>query len=114
MQLNNFSFIGNYVITRITYDSSPVQELNLMKLDRKDGAKFVSSNFAPKDISISGMIKGVNREDLEKNLTLFKEHVMITNGNLDVDYAGAYRRYKVNCLAMFRQMKQRCERNHNQ
>jgi hypothetical protein len=70
-----------------------------MKLSRRDGAKLISSNFSTKDITISGLIKGTTISDLENNIDTLKRNVMVTNATLDMDYAGAYRRYIVDCSA---------------
>jgi hypothetical protein len=99
MQLNDYIFSGDCSVTRLNSDSGTPQELNLMKISRQDGAKLISSNFAPKEITIGGILKGDTISDLELNIDTFKKAVMITNGNLDMDYAGSYRRYKVDCSA---------------
>ncbi len=99
IQLNNFSFSGDYSVTGLIHDSGTPQELNIMKISRQDGAKLVSSNFAPKEITISGLIKGDTVTELETNIDTFKKSMMVTSGNLDMDYAGSYRRYKVDCSA---------------
>lgn len=99
MRINSFDFTGNYKITNLVYDSGTPQELNLLKLARKDGAKLISSNYTPKEIMISGIITGTSIADLETNLDTFKKNTLITEGTLDTGYAGGYRRYTVDCSA---------------
>lgn len=96
MRLNSFTFT-NCTINKILHDSGTPQELNIMNLSRRDGAKLISSNFNVKNITIVGYVKGTSQADLETNLDTLKQNIMVTNGNLDIPYAGLYRRYIVSC-----------------
>ncbi|HUX55115.1 MAG TPA: choice-of-anchor R domain-containing protein [Williamwhitmania sp.] len=97
IQINTFNLSGNQIVTGVRLDESTPQELNLMRLAREDGAKLISSTYAPKEITISGIIKGTSRSDLETNIDTFKKNTMITEGDLDVDYEVGYRRWTVDC-----------------
>ena len=99
MKINDFDFSGDYRVSVLLHDAGTPQQLNLMEISRQDGAKLVSSNYAPKEITIEGMITGDDVDDLETNIDTFKKGTLITNGNLDMDYAGTSRRYLVDCSA---------------
>ena len=97
IQINDFNLSGDQTVTGARFDESTPQALNLMELAREDGAKLISSNYTPKEISVSGVIIGTSRADLEGNIDTFKKNTMITEGNLDIDYGVSYRRFSVNC-----------------
>ena len=97
IQLNSFAFTGNYQIEGLVIDESTPQSLNLLTLAKEDGAKLISSNFQPKEITIRGRIAGTSVSNLETNIDTFKRSTMITGGNLDLDYAGGFRRFTVDC-----------------
>jgi len=97
VQINSFTFSGDYKIIDLIIDSSTPNALNLLKLARKDGAKLISSNFEPKEITIGGMIKGTSVANLEANIDTFKQSTMVIGATLDLDYAGGFRRYIVDC-----------------
>ncbi len=97
IQINEFNLSGDQIVTGVVLDESTPQALNLMKLAREDGAKLISSNYEPKKVSISGIISGTSRSDLETNIDTFKKNTMIIEGNLDIDYEIGYRRFTVDC-----------------
>lgn len=99
MKLNNFEFTGDYIVTQISHDSSTPQDLNTLELSRRDGEKLISSNFGVKEILIAGIVKSTSLSGLETNIDELKKAVMVTDGNFDIDYAGEYRRYIVNCIS---------------
>lgn len=96
VQLDNYSLQSDAVVASyIGHDGGPRQALNLLKISRRDGEKLISSTFEPKTLSISGVIKGSDQDDLERNIDEFKRYTAVTQGELDIEYAGGYRRYIV-------------------
>ena len=55
MRINSFTFT-NCTINKILHDSGTPNELNVMNLSRRDGAKLISSNFGVKTITIVGKL----------------------------------------------------------
>src|SRR3989304_5099748 len=98
VQINSFSLQDSSInVTSIVlHDSGNEQQLNIMDIARRDGGKLISSNFTAKSISIEGIIKGTSQSDLETNIDSFKQNVYVTDGNLDISYAGGFRRYNIN------------------
>jgi hypothetical protein len=100
-KINSFSLQSSTVVSsRMLHDSAPEQELNLLKITRRDGQKLISATYKPKSITFVGQIKGSTQDELEANIDTFKRYVEITEGNLDIAYSGSYRRYKVACLSV--------------
>lgn len=97
IRINDFDLDDNQIVGSVKLDESTPQELNLMELSREDGAKLISSNFTPKEITIGGIIKGATRASLENNIDTFKKNTMVTEANLDVNYETGYRRWLVDC-----------------
>lgn len=96
VQLNSFSLQSSTVVSStIAHDAGPPIQLSALKATRQDGEKLISSIYAPKTITIAGRIKGTSQSDLETNLDTFKKSVAVVEGNLDIEYAGGYRRYVV-------------------
>lgn len=98
LQMNGTSLqTSSIVVNQIGDDSAPNQEVNLQQISRRDGAKLVSTVYQPKAITLTGRIKGTSLADLETNIDNFKRLVSVTDGRLDIEYAGTVRRFVVSC-----------------
>lgn len=86
---------SNYVVSRIGHDSAPGQQLSLQSVSRRDGEKLVSANYKTKSITLVGTIKGTSLANLETNIDAFKLLCAVTDGRLDIEYAGTVRRFVV-------------------
>jgi hypothetical protein len=94
MRLNSFTF-STCTIHQVLHDAATPQELNVLTLARRDGAQLISSQYRPKNIRIVGTVKGATRAELEQHVDELKQQCTVTAGNLDLAYAGSYRRYTV-------------------
>lgn len=96
VQLNSYSLQSSTIVSNtIAHDGGPPIQLNGLKATRSDGEKLVSSVYSPKTITIAGRIKAATQSDLETAIDTFKKSVSVVEGNLDIEYAGGYRRYVV-------------------
>lgn len=84
-----------YVTEEIQHESMDSKILDLQKLATEDGGKVVSTEWNPKKISLRGTIFGTSQADLEDNIDELKRILNEDNKDLDVEYAGGTRRYKV-------------------
>jgi hypothetical protein len=85
----------NFVTSTIGDDTAPSQSIDLVKITRLDGEKLLSTSFNPKTITIAGRIKGSSLADLENQIDMFKKAVTVTEGRLDIQYAGNVRRWVI-------------------
>ena len=91
---------GNYSITEVGFDSAPTVSLNMLEIGSRDGAKLISARYNPKEISISGMIKGTTQDDLDTNLDTFKKIISGTNLILNINVIGVARTWTVQTQAV--------------
>lgn len=96
VQVGSYSLQSSSVITReIQHDSATPLALDTLQISRQDGAKLIASNYLPKQITLTGIIRADTSNGLEDTIDTFKKSVSVAYGNLDIDYAGAKRRYIV-------------------
>ena len=90
----------NYSVTEIAFDNAPVLALNTLEIAREDGSKLISANYAAKEITITGMIKGTSQNDLDDRLDDFKKAISGTGLNLDIIVNQRRRRWVVETSAI--------------
>lgn len=97
IRLNSFDLNDRtkYSVTGLNHEQIPSINNNILKVSARDGAKFISQLYEPKEISIEGYITGTSQADIEQNIDDFKKNISVTSGNLYINYAGFYRRYSV-------------------
>mgnify|MGYP001587512018 CR=1 FL=1 len=94
--LNSYNLSSSFIrVNRVMHDSSPENILNSIVVPRRDKAKLLSSELAPKKITIEGIITGTDQDNLEINIDAFKKNVYVNEINLDISYASGTRRYVV-------------------
>lgn len=85
---------GNYALNELRFDDSPPIQFSELPFASDDGAKFISSRYTPKSISLRGRISGTSQANLETNIDTFKETLLKdTNINLNSSYAGGFRQW---------------------
>lgn len=90
---------STYQIQEIEHESVDHREINIQRLARKEGGKFVADTFAPRTIRISGRVSGAAIDTLEANIDSLKELLNRKEKNLDIEYASETRRYKASCAS---------------
>lgn len=85
----------NIVTSTIQHDSSTPQEMHTLNLARRDGEKLIYTNFAAKEISLTGTIISTDQATFENFLDTFKGNFTVVNGSLVVNYGAGYRLYYV-------------------
>lgn len=58
----------NYIVTDIEYRTWPAREIGMQKIARRPGMKFTSEEFASREISMRGFIKGSSTDDLQSKI----------------------------------------------
>jgi len=85
---------GFYLTEEIVFDSSPPIEFSDFSFASEDGAKFISSRYTPKTLTIRGRITQSTVALLEHEMDFFKKTILSDpNINLNFSYAGGYRQY---------------------
>ena len=82
---------------QMLHESLDNREVNIQRLGKGDGGKFVSETFAPRAIRLFGTIVGTDIDDLESNIDDFKELLNRQEKDLDVEYTSGTRRYIASC-----------------
>lgn len=94
--LNNVNInTGNTTVRTVQHDSMPKIFINSLKPTRQDGEKLINTKLSSKIITIEGTVKGDDQDTYESNLDTLKDNFNIERKNLDIEYAGATRRYSV-------------------
>lgn len=91
---------GNYSVMEVSFDNAPALALNTLEIARQDGSKLISANYAAKEITISGMIKGTSQDDLDERLDTFKKAISGTRLYLDIVVNQKARRWIVATAAI--------------
>lgn len=75
----------NYIISNIEYRTIPTRSLDLQKIARKPGVKFLATEFAERKVRFSGYIVGSSASDLQTKIDNFHSNVTRkTTGVLEV------------------------------
>lgn len=95
LKLNSLNLnTGWYKTEGIQFDSSPPIEFTDLSFASEDGAKFVTSKYTPKTLTITGRITHNTVAGLEAEMDNFKKILLSTpNINLNFSYANSYRQY---------------------
>ena len=88
---------STYQIQEIEHESVDHREINIQRLGRKEGGKFISDTFAPRIIRVRGRIAGSSIDDLEDKIDDLKELLNRKEKNLDIQYASGTRRFIASC-----------------
>lgn len=86
---------GNYTVRNVVHEDTPPYEQQFISFARQRGGVVVSNYQKSKTITITGIIKGTTKADLEARVDTFKELISRPNKNLDLDYGSGTRRYVV-------------------
>ena len=76
---------GNHSVIEADFDGVAVLKSNTLEIPRQDGEKLISANYAPKEINISGIIKGTDSDDLDTNLDTFKKAISGASVQLQIN-----------------------------
>ena len=91
---NSVSLMNDpYSVRSFTSEETNNKEVFLYELARQRGAHLLSAQYKQKRFTMSGTIKGDNKEDLEANIDTFKALMDLESKNLDIEYAGGTRRF---------------------
>lgn len=85
---------GWYSLEDIQFDSSPPLEFSDLSFASADGAKFISSKYTPKTLTLRGRITQSTVALLEAEMDNFKKTLLKdSNINLNFSYANSFRQY---------------------
>lgn len=87
-------------IQRVEWESVDHKDVHIERLGNRDGGKIVDSTFAPRYITIGGIFRGTDIDNLETNIETFKELFNRVEKNLDFQYASGTRRFKVTMTSL--------------
>ena len=81
---------GSYgvIVSRVLHDSAPSVQLATAQIPRADGVAVQERSTAGKRITISGIVKGTDKEDFEDRLDAFKALLSVKSGPLAVTEYG--------------------------
>ena len=82
-----------YKTQEIHQESLDNREVNIQRLGKGDGGKFVSETFAPKIITLKGTVYGTDADNLEQNIDSLKELLNRQEKDLDIQYDSGTRRF---------------------
>jgi hypothetical protein len=86
-----------YVVNKLAHDSGTPYVHNILEIEKQDGAKLISSSYAPKKINIEGFVRGTSRDNLEENINSLKRYMSVSDEDLTIQYYNGYRTYNVTC-----------------
>lgn len=95
LKLNTLNLnTGWYSVQEIAFDSAPAIEFSDMSFAAGDGAKFITSKFTPKTITIGGRITQSTVALLEAEMDNFKK-ILLSNPNINLNFsfANGFRQY---------------------
>lgn len=99
---NSYDLQNDNIITQeLKQVESTLRNLNIQKFSIRHGGKIVSTQFEPKIIEISGIVKGSSASDLEDRQDEMKKQLMSVDEKfLVVDYLTGTRRYIATCTSV--------------
>lgn len=106
MSRRTISFSGtslqtSYIVSQeFDHESINGKDSNYQRLGARDGAKLTNVTFDVKDITIKGIIKGDDINDLESRIDTLKALLNQREKNLDIQYASGTRRYNSSMIKL--------------
>lgn len=91
---------ATYRSQEFEHESTDYKQVNDARFGNRDGSKIYDISFAPRKITVRGIITGANIDTLEANIDALQELLNRTEKNLDVQYASGTRRYKATCRSL--------------
>lgn len=102
LKLNTLNLnTGWYSVQELEFDSAPAIEFSDMSFAAGDGAKFITSKFTPKTITIRGRITQSTVALLEAEMDNFKK-ILLNNPNINLNFsfANGFRQYVGNIQSL--------------
>ncbi len=83
----------------VKHESAAERFVNSLQLAREDGEILISANYGKKKITLSGILLGTSKNDLESKIDIFKELLSRQEKNLDIDWNGITLRFVATCVS---------------
>lgn len=95
------------ITNSIEHTDIPNKDITFYQLAHANSSTIPFINYPSKKVTIAGVVKGDDDDDLDERIDTFKGYFNGKDKNLDVEYAGSTRRYiaTVNALSVKRHQK---------